>query len=146
MGGGASPRAILTWRAILVLAVSLTLGACGHHIRPPEADNAADDGTNPYPANYKADILAAMHAYLNNPTGIRDAAIAEPALKASGNATRYLVCLKFNAKKNASEYAGPKEVAASFLVGRFDHFIEVAREQCAGVTYAPFPELEKLPP
>jgi hypothetical protein len=140
MGGEA------TRRAILALAVSLVLGACGHHIRPPDADNAADDGTNAYPANYKADILAAMHAYLNNPSGIRDAAISEPALKTSGNATRYLVCLKFTAKKNASEYAGPKEIAASFLVGRFDHFIETAREQCAGVAYTPFPELQKLPP
>jgi hypothetical protein len=140
MGGGA------TWRAILALAVSLTLGACGHHIRPSDADNGGDDGTNAYPANYRSDILAAMHAYLNNPTGIRDAAISEPALKASGNATRYLVCLKFNAKKNVSEYAGTKEIAASFLVGRFDHFIEVAREPCAGIAYAPFPELEKLPP
>jgi hypothetical protein len=140
MGGGA------TRRAILALAASLILGACGHHIRSPDADTAADDGANAYPANYRSDILAAMHAYLNNPTGIRDAAISEPALKASGNATRYLVCLKFNAKKNASEYAGTKEIAASFLVGRFDHFIEVAREQCAGTSYTPFPELQKLPP
>ena len=109
----------------MVLAVSLTLGACGHHIRPPDADNAADDGVNAYPANYKADILAAMHAYLNNPTGIRDAAISEPALKTIGNATRYMACLKFNAKKNATEYAGMKEIAAIFLAGRFDHFIEI---------------------
>src|SRR5271163_2008946 len=140
MGGGA------TRRAILAFAVSLILSACGHHMRPPDADNAGDDGANAYPANYRSDILAAMHAYLNNPTGIRDAAISEPALKASGNATRYLVCLKFNAKKNASEYAGTREIAASFLAGRFDHFIELAREPCAGVTYSPFPELQKLSP
>jgi hypothetical protein len=140
MGGGA------TRRAILALAISLILSACGHHIRPSDADNAGDDGANAYPANYRSDILAAMHAYLSNPTGIHDAAISEPALKTSGNATRYLVCLKFNAKKNVSEYAGTREIAASFLVGRFDHFIEMAREQCAGITYTPFPELEKLPP
>jgi hypothetical protein len=140
MAGGA------TRRAILALAVLLILSACGHHIRPPDADNGGDDGANAYPANYRSDILAAMHAYLNNPTGIRDAAISEPVLKASGDATRYLVCLKFNAKKNASEYAGAKEIAASFLVGRFDHFIEMAREQCAGIAYTPFPELQTLAP
>jgi hypothetical protein len=133
-------------RTIFMLAVSLSVGACGHHTRQVDADNAGDDGVNAYPANYKSDILAAMHAYLNNPTGIRDAAISEPALKASGGVTRYMVCLKFNAKKNASEYAGAKEIAASFLAGRFDHFAEMAREQCAGVTYAPFPELQKLSP
>jgi len=140
MGGGA------TRRAILALAASLILGACGHHIRSPDADTAADDGANAYPANYRSDILAAMHAYLNNPTGIRDAAISEPALKASGNATRYLVCLKFNAKKNASEYAGVREMPVIFLAGRFDQFIETPHDQCAGAVYAPFPELQKLAP
>jgi hypothetical protein len=57
-----------------------------------------------------------------------------------------VACLKFNPKKNASEYAGVKEVAAVFLAGRFDQFVETAKDQCAGVTYVPFPELQKLPP
>ncbi len=131
-------------RASLLLGMTLVLGACGHHFQQPGA--ADDDGSNAYPSTYKSDILSAMHAYLNDPTGIRDAAIAEPALKASGSATRYVVCVKFNAKKNASEYAGVKEVAASFLAGRFDHFIDTLHDQCAGATYAPFPELQKLPP
>ena len=40
-----------------------------------------------------------MHAYLNDPTGIRDAGISDPALKSVGNLQRYVVCLRFNAKK-----------------------------------------------
>ncbi len=102
--------------------------------------------TNEYPTNYKGDILAAMHVYLNDPTGIRDAAITEPALKDAGGPTRYMVCLKFNPKKNAIDYAGVKEVAAVYLAGRFDHFIETPKELCAGAAYAPFPELQNLPP
>jgi len=82
-------------RASLLLGVTLVLGACGHH-HQLDADNGGDEGINAYPANYKSDILAAMHAYLNDPTGIRDAAISEPALKSSGNATRYMVCLKLH--------------------------------------------------
>ena len=128
------------------MALTLALGACGHQYQP----DAGGDGTgaNQYPANYKSEILAAMHAYLNDPTGVRDAALTEPALKPVGNgtATRYVVCFKFNAKKNASDYAGIKEMAAVFLAGRFDQFVEIPRDLCAGATYGPFPELQKLSP
>jgi len=132
-------------RASVCLGAMLALGGCSHH-HHPEAEAADDSGVNAYPAHYKADILAGMHAYLNDPTAIRDAAIAEPALKPVGNVTRYVVCVKFNPKKNAAEYAGVKEIAAVFLAGRFDDFVEAPKQQCAGATYAPFPELQKLPP
>jgi hypothetical protein len=131
-------------QACLLFGALLVLAACGHNRAPDAAGD--DDGINTYPANYKSDILAAMHAYLNDPTGIRDAAIAPPALKSIGNATRYVACLKFNPKKNATAYAGVKEIAAVFLGGRFDSFIDTLHDQCTGVTYAPFPELQKLSP
>jgi hypothetical protein len=141
MRGGAALR------ASLVVGSALALGACGHQ-HWLDGDNAGDDAIHAYPTKYKTDILSAMHAYLNDPTHVRDAAITEPGLKQTGNGstTRYVVCLKFNAKKNASEYAGMKEIAASFLAGRFDQFIEMPKELCAGVTYMPFPELQNLPP
>ena len=117
--------------------MTLALAGCGH--------NTPDDSEiNVYPANYKSEILAGMHAYLNDPTGIRDASISEPTLKSS--LSRYVVCLKFTAKKNAKEYAAPKEIAAIFLAGRFDRFIDTPKDECAGVTYTAFPELQKLTP
>jgi hypothetical protein len=133
-------------RASLVFVVMLVLGACSH--RQLDAVAGADNGVNELPANYKSEILSAMHAYLNDPTGIRDAGITAPELKPVGNGgpTRYLVCLKFNPKKSASDYAGVKELAAAFVAGRFDRFIETPHEQCAGAVYTPFPELQKLPP
>jgi hypothetical protein len=139
------------WRASLMLGLSialmLLLSACGHR-GGPEADNDTDGGANEYPSRYKSEILSAMHAYLRDPTAIRDAAISEPALKPTGNVTvtRYIVCIKFNAKKNASDYAGVRELPVIFLAGRFDQFIEIPHDQCAGVVYAPFPELQKLAP
>jgi hypothetical protein len=126
--------------ASLLLGLTFALGACGHF----GAD--ADNEINVYPTNYKSDILSAMHAYLNNPTGIRDATLSEPALKGSGNVTRYVACLRFTPKKNASEYAAPKEVAVVFMAGRLDRFVETPKEECAGVTFAAFPELQQLPP
>ena len=125
----------------LALLLSFALGACGHDVVP-----ATDDGLNVFPTNYKSDILAAMHAYLNNPTGIRDAAISEPALKSSGSITRYIACLRFTAKKNASEYGSTREIAAVFMGGRLDRFVDLPKTECTGVTYAAFPELQNLPP
>jgi hypothetical protein len=140
MNGGAVRR------ASLFLGMTLLLGACGQHLGlGTDAAGGDADVVNAYPENYKSNILAAMHAYLNDPTGIQDAVISEPALKSRGNLTRYVVCLKFNAKKNASEYAGVKEIAATFLLGRFDQFVETAHELCADAAYTPFPELGKLP-
>jgi hypothetical protein len=87
-----------------------------------------------------------MHAYLNNPTGIRDAAVSEPVLKSSGMTSRYVACLRFTPKKNASEYGATREIAAVFMAGRLDRFVDLPKTECGGVTYAAFPELQNLRP
>jgi hypothetical protein len=134
----------MRWRRSgLLVVATLMLGACGHHHLGGEDDE--DPGLNAYPTGYKTDILGAMHAYLNDPTGIHDAAISEPMLKKIGDSTRYVVCLQFNGKLNGTGYAGDKVFAAVFLAGHFDHFVEKAQDACGGVSLTPFPELEKLP-
>jgi len=127
--------------ARFVVGAVLCVGGCGVHSDRHIPD---DSEINVYPANYKADILAAMHVYFNDPTGIRDAAVAPPAIKRVPGATRYVVCVRFNAKQSGATYAGIRDFAAVFRDGRFDHFVETAREQCADAVYAAFPELEKL--
>jgi hypothetical protein len=133
-------------RAGLAIAATLFLGACsGHHLGFGGHDGD-DSGIHAFPDHYKTDILAAMHAYLNDPSGIRDASISEPMLKSIPAGTRYLVCLRFDGKQNNGTYAGVRQIAAVFLAGRFDDFIDplLAREPCNGAAYTPFPELEKL--
>lgn len=156
-GAGRWPPGLLPGLSLLL---ALLLGACAHS----HGDPAVDAEINIAPANYKADILGAMRAYLNDPTGVRDAGISEPAIKTVSNLQRYVVCVRFNAKKPQGKgYAGPKELAAVFMVGKFDHFAEKphaekseksdaekpssdkANDPCAGAAYTPFPELEKLP-
>jgi hypothetical protein len=139
---GDDSRRLAALMSALVLGPALVLGACSHNA--PSTEVAADSELNTSPTDYKREILAGMHAYLNDPTGIRDAEIGQPALKTVGSFQRYIVCLRFNAKKRGSEYAGTKEIAAVFMVGRFDHFVDKVQEQCAGATYTPFPELQKL--
>jgi hypothetical protein len=131
-------------RAASFTAAALLLGACARGALDFGHEAGADKGIHAYPDNYKADILAAMHAYLNDPSGIRDASISEPMLKEVGDGTRYVVCLRFNGKRDNGNYAGIKQVEAVFLAGRFDDFVDAPREPCLAATYAPFPELEQI--
>jgi len=137
MNGGGRRRHV----GLIIMALALSACAGGHH-----RTDVAGEGVNAYPTNYKTDILAAMRVYLSDPTAIRDASISEPVLKPASLTTpsRYMLCLRFNPKKTATVYEGMREVAAVFVAGRFDQFVETPKDLCAGVTYAPFPELEKL--
>jgi hypothetical protein len=131
-------------RHVGLVIVALALSACAGDQH--KTDENGGEGVNAYPTNYKTDILAAMHAYLNDPTAIRDASISEPVLKPASLTmpSRYMLCLRFNPKKTATVYEGMREVAAVFVAGRFDQFVETPKELCASVTYTPFPELAKL--
>ena len=131
------------WSMGLAVGMGLGLGACAHHNGAPDPA-AANSELNTPPTDYKHEILGAMHAYFNDPTGIRDAALSEPALRSINNPTRYVVCVRLNVKKHGGGYAGVKDIAAVFMVGRFDHFVEKPQEACAGMAYTPFPELQKL--
>ena len=90
-----------------------------------------------------SELLALLRTYLNDPTGIRDAGISEPAQKEVGGRRRYVVCVRFNAR-SAGRYAGVKERAGMYVDGRLDRIIDETEDLCKGVTYAAFPEMEKL--
>ena len=80
-----------------------------------------------------------MRTYLNDPTGVRDALISEPALRTLESADRYAVCLRYTARNAAS-----KDSLVLFRDGRLDRIIDTARETCKDAAYQPFPELERL--
>jgi hypothetical protein len=126
----------------LVLLSPFALALCACAGQP--AGGARDDLANPRPQNYKSDILAMLHVYLRDPTQIRDASASEPTLQPIGRTNRYVVCLRFNAKKSNGEYAGLKRYAAIFVGGRLDQMVEAKPEECAKAEYQPFPEAETL--
>jgi len=64
------------------------------------------------------------------PKGIREAFLAEPTLKAHGAVTRYISCLRFNAKGPKGDYQGSKEYAAFFFAGGLTQ-VTVAPTICA---------------
>ena len=47
-------------------------------------------------------------------------------------------------RKTTGGYEGSKERLIVFLAGKLDTMIDARRDDCSGMTYQPFPELERL--
>ena len=129
----------------LAAFVLLILAACASGERDYSGPETTLGGVavNVFPENYRAEILAYQRSYLNDPAGIRSAAISQPALRKVGSVERYVVCVRFNAKAPGGNYAGEREHLAIFLAGKLDQMGQT-REQCKDASYQPFPELERL--
>jgi len=141
-------RAIIP--SIGLIAVSLGLAACTTNIEPTQGElKAAWESSNVPPAHYKADIIAFMGAYLNDPSNVRNAGVSAPALKTlpGDPGERFISCLRFNAKKSDGVYAGNKTGIVVYGSGKLDRFIDtpkIAHAVCDNIALAPFPELQQL--
>jgi hypothetical protein len=134
----------LAKRAALVL-LPLSLAGCADS--GDRSISYTDDrgvANQPYPANYKAELLAFLRTYLNNPVDVHDAEMAEPIQRTVGGRLRYISCVRYNPREADGSYHGPRERGIVYVDGRLDRIIENASEPCAGATYAPFPEMEKM--
>ena len=133
----------------LMLGGMLVLGGCTTDLGPTPSDLKAQwEAQNVYPQTYKADLLAFLRTYLNNPTHVHTASVAQPALKDHGSGQRYIVCLRYNARDNTGVYMGMKTGAAVYVSGKLNDFVDqpkAVKELCKDAAYAPFPELETLP-
>ena len=131
-------------RGIAAILMGVALAACSSVEKDysgPETQGGAS--VNIFPEKYRAEILAYQRSYLNDPTGVRSAAISQPAVRKVGSVERYVVCVRFNAKQPSGGYAGVREHMAIFLAGKLDQ-MGVTRELCKDAAYEPFPELERL--
>jgi hypothetical protein len=130
--------------AILLLPVALA--ACAGSDDSKIISFTADRGVSeqPYPNNYRAELLSFMKTYLNNPVGVHDAAMADPVQRTVGGRVRYVSCLRFSGKESDGNYREPRERAIVYVDGRLDHVAENASDTCAGVAYAAFPDLEEM--
>jgi hypothetical protein len=126
----------------LLIGLLLLAGCAGErNFSGQETQGGAS--VNVYPEKYRAEILSYQRSFLNDPTGIRSAAISQPALRKVGSVERYVVCVRFNAKAPAGGYAGVRDHMAIFLSGKLDQ-MGTTREECRDAAYEPFPELERL--
>ena len=140
----ASPSKFRT-RSLAGLTLSLALLLAGCNSEWLDArDHARAVNTMAPAANYRTDIVAFMHTYLNNPIGVRDAFISEPALRTVEGGQRNTVCLRYTARKSDGQYAPSKDSLVLFREGRLDRVVDNAREACKEAAYQPFPELERM--
>ena len=107
-------------------------------------DERRSEALNVAPANARGDVLAFMRAYLNNPSGIKEATASEPALREIGRVRRYIICLRYNARDADGKYTGAKDRMAVYVDGKLDQLVEQPRDLCAGIEQKPFPDLERL--
>ncbi|MFZ2160213.1 MAG: hypothetical protein WAV72_29405 [Bradyrhizobium sp.] len=131
--------------AILLLPIALAACVSSDDGRSISYTDDRGVANQPYPTNYRTEILAFMRTYLNNPVGVRNAVMAEPVQRTVGGRLRYVSCLRFAARDSDGAYREGRASAVLYVDGRLDRLVENAGEICAGATYAPFPELEKLP-
>jgi hypothetical protein len=131
----------------LALAAVLVVGGCATEVGPTPAELKAQwEAQNVFPQNYKADLMAYMRTYLNDPTHVRGAAVSQPQLRTVGPGERYVACVRYDARVDG-KYAGSKDGAATYVSGKLDRYLDApieVRELCKDAAYAPFPELETL--
>jgi hypothetical protein len=128
------------------MLLPIVLAACASSDEVRSITYTDDRGVSnqPFPNNYKGEILSFMKTYLNNPIGVRNAVMAEPIQRVVGGRLRYVSCLRFSPRNSDGNYAEPRERAILYVDGRLDRIIENASEPCAGAVYAPFPDMEKM--
>ena len=133
---------------VALICVGLLGGCATPDLGPTPAElKARWEAQNVYPQNYKADLIAFLRTYLNDPTHVHGAAVTQPVLKDVGQGPRYIVCLRYNARDNTGAYTGMKTGAAVYVSAKLDDFVDQPKQVqdlCKDAVYAPFPELEKL--
>jgi len=129
-----------------ILLLPIALAACAGSDDGKSITYTDDRGVSnqPYPNNYRAEVLAFMKTYLNNPVGVHDAAMAEPVQRVIGGRLRYITCLRYSPRESDGNYREPRERAILYVDGRLDRLVENAAEPCAGAVFAPFPELQTM--
>ncbi len=97
---------------------------------------------NPFPANYRRQVVTLLTTSLSERAAFVGAQIAPPVLKTipGGQMPHYVVCLQLNSS------TGPKTKAVIYLQGVPNEFIDAKPEECADAAYQPFGELQAAMP
>jgi hypothetical protein len=124
--------------------LSLALAGCfGSDDNAPTSFMEDSSVPQPFPSNYRPELLAFMRTYLNNPVGVRNAMLADPVQRTVGGRVRYVTCLRYSEQQSDGSYQNPRDHAVLFIKGRLDRMVQTS-DLCTGVNYAPFPELEQM--
>jgi len=133
-------------RKILPVAVlAIALAGCSSYENPFASKTVGPPPEpNILPQNYRANLLNFLQNELANPSGVRDAYITEPKLQPIGSESRYVVCLRYNARNGYGRYTGTNDYVAIYFHGGLTQYVPAIAGQCSNAAYLRFPELEAL--
>ncbi len=159
-------------KRLILVPLAMLLASCSSFRSNPDEPSPSEraairEAQNVAPANYRADVIAYMRNYLNDPTGVRNASISQPQIKDLATGARYVACMRYDAKKSGGGYAGTKTALIVFISGKLDRVIQPQvtraprenaetadgaevresgqiREACKDAAYGPFPELQAM--
>jgi hypothetical protein len=118
----------------------MALAGCGGKslFGGPKREQAAPVDPNTYPANYRKQIAAMLTTVLSDRADFHRALIAPPELKpvAESSTPHYVVCVQLNGRGQ------PRTKVVVYLNGIPTQFVDATPEQCTGVAYQSFTELE----
>jgi len=147
------------WSMVVVAALAGTLPGCSgggsnggkepgfvDYITPGKAPEPEKVDPTMFPARYRADIVAFMRPTLENPGKVKDAYIAEPALRPVAGKPIYVTCVRFNSRDNANVYFGERTRMVLFLTGRISQVLPGDPQICSSLSYQRYPELEQMGP
>ena len=149
-----------TWAHYLHMADALdtarSFGLVAHHhelqYEPFTPDALGLDGAAPTPEDHA--FLAALNGWIELTGALNEVTrsmgepdfypfiLSVPAVRKFGGVERYASCVRFSARTPGASASG-RDYLAVFLAGKLDQMV-ASGEQCAGATYEPFPELERL--
>src|SRR3984957_722425 len=101
-----------------ILLLPIVLAGCAGGDDAARSISYTDDrgvANQPYPNNYRTELLAFMKTYLNNPVGVHDALMADPVQRTVGGRLRYVSCLRFSPKESDGSYREPRERAIVYV-------------------------------
>ena len=133
-------------RYLAIWLLPLALAACldSEDSRNTSFIEDSNDSNQPFPNNYRAEMLAFLRTYLNNPVGVRDAMMADPVQRTVGGRLRWVSCVRYTERQLDGNYREPRERAVVFVNGRLDRVAQNSGELCTAAAYAPFPDMEKM--
>ena len=129
-----------------MMLLPIALAACAASDEGSRITYTDDRGVSsqPFPNNYRTEVLAFMKTYLNNPGWRARRRHGRAGRARVGGRLRYVVASGSARARPTAANREPRERAMLFVDGRLDRIVENAGEPCAGAVYAPFAELEKM--
>ena len=93
--------------AMMLLPIMLSACAASDDGKPITFTDDRGVSSQPFPKNYRTEVLAFLKTYLNDPVGVRDAVMAEPVERVVGGRLRYVACLRFSPRESDGGYREP---------------------------------------